>query len=113
MLAQGHGSFCTAAQLRGPTGSVGTVFGYQGRPSWLFATVHLPSASTQRFDIQLITREGRRLPVGSAILGGTHDIWSTRLPMDLTKVIQLRFIAADGRATMLANLNTSGPWGPG
>lgn len=113
VLAQGHGSFFTAAPLRGPTRSVGTVFGYQGRPSWLFATVHLPSASTQRFDIQLITREGRRLPAGSAVLGGTHDTWSTRLPMDLTKVIQLRFIAADGQTTMLANLNTSGPWGPG
>jgi hypothetical protein len=113
VLAQGHGSFFAAAPLHGPTGTVGTVFGYQGRPSWLFATVHLPSSGTQRFDIQLITRDGRRLPVGSAILGGTHDTWGTRIPMDLTNVAQLRFVAADGQTTMLANLSASGPWGPG
>jgi hypothetical protein len=113
VLAQGHGSFFAAAPVHGPTGTVGTVFGYQGRPSWLFATVHLPSSSTQRFDIQLITRDGRHLPAGSAVLGGTHDTWGTRLPMDLTNLAQLRFTAADGQTTMLANLNAHGPWGPG
>ena len=88
------------------------MFGYQGRPSRLFATVHLPGASTQRFNIQLITRDGRRLPAGWAVLGGTHDTWGTRIPMDLTKVTQVRFIAADGQTTMLADLNARGPWGP-
>ena len=113
VLAQGHGSFFAAAPLHGPTGTVGTVFGYQGHPSWLFATVHLPSPSTQRFSIQLITRDGRRLPAGSAVLGGTHDTWATRIPMELTNLAQLRFVAAGGQTKILANLNARGPWGPG
>ena len=57
MLAQGHGSFFAAAPLRGPTGTVGTVFGYQG-----------------------LTRDGRHLPAGPAVLGGTHSTWGTQIP---------------------------------
>ena len=64
VLGQGHGSFFAAAPLRGPTGTVGAVFGYQGRPSWLFATVHLPNPGTQHFHVQLITRDGRHVPAG-------------------------------------------------
>jgi hypothetical protein len=33
--------------------------------------------------------------------------------MDLTQVTQLRFVAANGQTTMIAYLNTRGPWGPG
>jgi hypothetical protein len=113
VLAQGHGSFFAAAPLRGAAGTVGTVFGYQGSPSWLFATVHLPHSAAQRFDVQLITRDGRHLPAGSAVLGGTHDTWGAQIPMDLTKVIQLRFVTAGGQTIMVADLNARRPWGPG
>src|SRR5205823_1766921 len=57
ILAQGHGSFFAAATLHGSTGEVGTVFGYQGQPSWLFATVTLPMEGGGRFDVHLITRD--------------------------------------------------------
>lgn len=113
VLAQGHGSFFAAAPLDGPTGTAGTVFGYQGRPSWLFATVHLPRPGAQRFDVQLITRDGRHLSLGSAVLGGTWGTWGVQIPMDLTQVAQLRFVAAGGQTTMVADLNARTPWGPG
>jgi hypothetical protein len=113
VLGQGHGSFFAAAPLRGPTATVGTVFGYQGHPSWLWATVHLPNTGTQRFGVQLITRDGRRLPAGTAILGGTHDTWGAQIPMDLTNLAQLRFVAADGHTTIIAHLNARSPWASG
>jgi len=113
VLAQGHGSFFVAAPLRGPAGTVGTVFGYQGRPSWLFATVHLPHSSAQRFAVQLITRDGRDVPAGSVVLGGANQAWGAQIPVDLTTLTQLRFVAASGQITMVANLNASSPWGPG
>jgi hypothetical protein len=113
VLAQGHGSFFTAAPVRGPTGTAGTVFGYQGSPSWLWVTVHLPHAGAQRFDVQLITRDGRHLPAGTAVLGGTHDSWAAVIPMSLTTLAQLRFVAADGHTTMVAHLNARSPWGSG
>jgi hypothetical protein len=113
VLAQGHGSFFTAAPVHGPTGTAGTVFGYQGNPCWLWATVHLPNASAQRFDVQLITRDGRHLPGGTAVFGGTHDTWAAQIPMNLTDLARLRFVAADGQATMVAYLNARCPWGSG
>ena len=113
VLGQGHGSFFAAAPLRGPTGTVGTVFGYQGSPSWLFATVQLPNTGAQRFDVELITRDGRHLPAGSAVLGGTHGTWGTQIPMDLAVLTQLRFVAAGGQTTIVAYLNARSPWGSG
>ena len=113
VLAQGHGSFFAAAPLRGPAGTAGTVFGYQGSPSWLWATVHVPGAGPQRFNVQLITRDGRHLPAGTAVLGGTHDTWGAQIPMSLTNLAQLRFVAADGQTTIVAHLNARSPWGPG
>jgi hypothetical protein len=113
VLAQGRGSFFASAPLRGPTGTVGTVFGYQGRPSWLFATVHLPNTGAERFDVELVTRDGRHLPAGTAVLGGTHGTWGAQIPIDLTNLAQLRFASADGQTTIVANLNARTPWGPG
>jgi hypothetical protein len=113
VLAQGHGSFFAAAPLRGPTGTAGTVFGYQGSPSWLWATVHLPNTGAHRFTVQLITRDGRHLPAGTAVLGGTHDTWSAQIPMDLTTLAQLRFTAVGGHTTIVAHLNARSPWGHG
>lgn len=113
VLGQGHGSFFAAAPLRGPAGTVGTVYGYQGRPSWLFATMHLPGSGTERYDVQLRTRDGRQLTVGSAVLGGTRSSWGAQIPIDLTQVTQLRFIARGGRTAMVAYLSTRGPWGSG
>jgi hypothetical protein len=113
VLAQGHGSFFTAAPVRGPTGIAGTLFGYQGNPSWLWATVRLPNASAQRYSVQLITRDGRHLPVGTAVLGGAHDTWAAQIPINLTNLAQLRFTTAGGQTTMVAHLNARSPWGPG
>src|SRR5215468_6827084 len=113
VLAQGQGSFFAAAPLRGPAGTVGTVFGYQGRPSWLFVTVHLPNTGAQRFDVELITRDGRHLPGGSAVLGGTHGTWGTQIPLDLSNLTQLRFVAPGGQTTMVAYLNARSPWASG
>ena len=113
VLAQGHGSFFTAAPLRGPTGRAGTVFGYQGHPSWLWATVRLPNAASERFTVQLITRDGRHLPAGATVLGGPHDSWAAQIPVNLTSLAQLRFVAVGGQTTIIAHLNARSPWGSG
>ena len=113
VLAQGHGSFFAAAPLRSPAGALGSVFGYQGQPSWLFATLSQPAAQPERYDVQLITRDGRHLSLGQTVLGGTHRTWGAQIPVQLTQVSQLRFEPADGQSTLIANLNPSNPWSPG
>jgi hypothetical protein len=40
VLSQGQGSFFAAAPLQGAQGRAGTVFGYQGRPSWVVVTLY-------------------------------------------------------------------------
>lgn len=113
VLTQGQGSFFAAAPVRGPTGRAGTLFGYQGNPSWLWATVHMPDAGAQRFSVQLITRDGRHLPAGTAVLGGARETWAALISVNLTNVAQVRFVAADGQTTMVAYLNAQSPWGSG
>jgi hypothetical protein len=113
VLAQGHGSFFAAAPLRSPTGTLGSVFGYQGQPSWVFATLSRPAAQPEHYDVQLITRDGRRLSLGGTVLGGTRRTWGAQIPVELTQVSQLRFEAASGQTTMVAYLNAHNPWSPG
>jgi len=113
VLAEGNGAFFTAARVRNQTETVGTVYGYQGTPSWLFVTVHLPPGSgSQRYQVQLTTRAGQQLPLGSAVFGGNRTTWGTGLPVDLTEVAQLRF-QADGQSYLVADINASNPWSSG
>ena len=113
VLAQGHGSFFAAAPLWSRAGTLGSVFGYQGQPSWLFATLNQPTAQPEHYDVQLITRDGRHLPAGTAVLGGARETWAALISVNLTNVAQVRFVAADGQTTMVAYLNARSPWGPG
>ena len=45
VLSQGRGAYFLAAPLQGTQGRVGTVFGYQGQPSWVMVTLQ---PSTQK-----------------------------------------------------------------
>ena len=89
------------------------MFGYQGQPSWLFATLSQPTARPEHYDVQLVTRDGRHLSLGETVLGGTHRTWGAQIPVKLTEVSQLRFEAASGQFTMTAYLNPRNPWSPG
>jgi hypothetical protein len=67
----------------------------------------------EHYDVQLITRDGRHLSLGQAILGGTHRTWGTQIPVQLAQVGQLRFEAVSGQSALVADLNPRNPWGPG
>jgi hypothetical protein len=111
VLSKGHGSFFAAAPLQSSTGTVGTVFGYQGRPSWMWVSMRLPQSSAQPFQVQLVTRDGRQLPLGTAVLGGGHESWGANIPVDLTTLAELRFVAIHGGPSIVAHLDAHGPWG--
>jgi Putative zinc-finger len=110
VLRQGQGAYFLAAPLQGTQGRVGTVFGYQGRPSWVMATLQSPIQQEGRFQVQVVTRDGRYLPLGAAALGGTKPTWGGRLPVDLAAVQELRFVGSDGRPTLTATFDTTNPW---
>ena len=111
VLSQGQGSFFAAAPLKGARGRVGTVFGYQGQPSWVMTTLQSPVHGDGRFKVQVVTRDGRYLHLGDAVLGGAKGTWGGQLPVDLSAVHELRFVGSDGRPTLTATFDTTNPWG--
>jgi hypothetical protein len=109
VLSQGRGAYFVAAPLQGTLGRAGTVFGYQGQPSWVMVTLQ-PSIQEGRFQVQAVTRDGRYLALGDAVLGGARGTWGGQLPVDLSAVHELRFTGSDGRTAFTATFDTANPW---
>ena len=109
-LATAAAAVVLAAPLQGAQGRVGTVFGYQGQPSWVMVTLQPPTRDEDRFQVQAVTRDGRYLPLGDAVLGGAKGTWGGQLPVDLSAVRELRFVGSDGRPTLTATFDTTNPW---
>jgi hypothetical protein len=110
VLSQGRGAYFLAAPLRGAQGRVGTVFGYQGQPPWVMVTLQPSIQDGGRFQVQAVTRDGRYLSLGDAVLGGAKGTWGGQLPVDLSVVHGLRFIGSDGRTAFTATFDTANPW---
>jgi hypothetical protein len=110
VLSQGQGAYFLAAPLQGSQDRVGTVFGYQGRPSWVMLTMEPSTHADGRFQVQVVTRDGSYLPVGDAVIGGTERTWGAELPVDLSVVHELRFIGSDERIAFTATFDTASPW---
>jgi hypothetical protein len=112
VLALGRGSFFTASALRGPSGPVGTVWGYQGAPSWLFATAELPVHAPTTFRVSVDTEQGRTIALGTATLGPGRTSWGSAIPVALTDVTALRFVSRDG-TLFVAYIAAVDPWATG
>jgi hypothetical protein len=110
VLSEGRGAYFLAAPLQGTMGRVGTVFGYQGQPSWVMVTLQPPIQEEGRFQVQAVTRDGRYLSLGDAVLGGAKGTWGGQLPVDLSAVHELRFMGSDGRTAFTATFDTANPW---
>lgn len=109
VLSQGQGSFFAAAPVKGSAGRVGTVFGYEGQPSWVIVTMS-PSAEKDTYRVEAIVDEGEPLDLGETALGRDERVWATRLPMPLSSVRGLRFRTPAGE-TLTAMFASSDPWG--
>jgi hypothetical protein len=57
-----------------------------------------------------LTRDGRYLPVGDAVLGGDNKAWGGQLPVDLSAVRELRFVGSDRRTAFAATFDAASPW---
>jgi hypothetical protein len=110
VLSQGRGAYFLAAPLQGTGGRVGTVFGYQGQPSWAMVTLQSSTQREGRFQVQAVTRDGRYLALGDAVLGGAKGTWGGQLPVDLSAVHELRFVGSDGRTAFAATFDAANPW---
>lgn len=110
VLGVGQGSFFTAAALERAAGRIGTVFAYQGDPSWVVVTLDTPFDTERVFVVSAKTRGGSYVQLGRAELGGEHAVWGARLPFDVATVVGLRLVAEDGMAFTAAFHPSASPW---
>jgi hypothetical protein len=84
-----HGQFFQSASLRTQDGSrAGTVFGYQGSPSWLFYT--LADDGNAVYKEQIVTRSGRSvtLPPFRLVAGS----WGIATPVPVRDIALVRLV---------------------
>jgi hypothetical protein len=94
-LAVAHGHDLSAAPLLLAGGAeTGTVFAYDGSPSWIYVTFR--SAPPQgTYDVRLLTKDGRRLGLRpfTAKPGGTA--WGSTIQVPIRQIQQLEFIGSN------------------
>lgn len=111
VLSEGQGSFFAAAALQASEGRAGTVFGYEGRPSWIVITLEPPLEEERVFRVEARTQDGRYLDLGDAALGGEVRVWGGRIPVELSTVLDVRVVASDGGEMLVATFDPSAtPW---
>lgn len=89
-LRAAHGQYFQSARLRAPDGTrAGTVFGYQGSPSWLFYVLDA-RFSGGRYREQIVTRAGKTLSLPPFRFVAAS--WGIVTPVPLRDVALVRLV---------------------
>jgi hypothetical protein len=98
VLRELDGRYFQTTTLHGSPGEDdGRVFGYQGRPSWVFVLIP-PHDDARSYDITLETRDGGHLELGEVEVGTGGGSWGRTIPVDLGDVAGLWLEDAAGHA---------------
>jgi hypothetical protein len=96
-LAVANGEYFDAAPLELPGGErVGYVYGYQGRASWVLAVLY-DGVPAGRYELELVTRSGRRLPLRSLEVADGSGSTGAVTPVDYDELAQVRVLDGAGR----------------
>jgi hypothetical protein len=99
-LEVADGSYLRAADLMTSAGSeAGHVFGYQGRPSWVFMTVE--GAPSGDYDVSLVTDDGQVRDIGECWVRDGRGSWGTAVDIPIRAVDRVEMHGSDG-ATLTA-----------
>ena len=110
ILSEGAGAFFAVAPVEGAAGRVGTAWGYQGQPSWLFVSLH-PNVPAGDYRVSMVTSDAQTIELGIARIDPAHATWGAAIPVDLTTVRELRFARTDGSGGFTAMFDPQSPWG--
>jgi len=113
VLGVGQGSFFAAAPVWSDTREIGTAWGYQGNPSWVFVSLRTPEDDREWYRAWVVTSDGRRIPLGRAELGGGASAWGHNLPVDLSTARALIMEPEGGGADLVATFVPNSPWNGG
>jgi hypothetical protein len=96
-LAVANGQYFDAAPIELPGGEqVGYVYGYQGRTSWVLAVVY-DGIAAGRYQLELVTDDGRKLPLRSLEVAGGHGSTGGATPVAYDRLAQVRLLDPAGR----------------
>lgn len=91
-LQQADGKYFRAEPLRSGSGAkAGVAFGYEGSPSWLVMTVY-PEHRDDVTSGELLTADGRRVPLPSLELDRAQGSWGGAIPVPLHEVSTVRLL---------------------
>jgi hypothetical protein len=82
---------------------VGTVFGYEGSPSWILVVLEVPEESG-RYEVVLVTREREQVPVGSLELTDGNGSWGRAIPVSLRNVARVQLVSEEGESEFQADI---------
>jgi Putative zinc-finger len=94
-LAVAHGHGLSAAPLLLAGGAeTGTVFAYQGSPSWVYVTFR-SAPPLGRYDVRLLTRDGRRLALRPFTARPGGIAWGSTIEVPIQQIQKIEFIRSD------------------
>jgi hypothetical protein len=103
-LEQAGGQSFQAQPMRDKTGErAGVAFGYQGRPSWMLVTVY-PAFRDAVTSGELVTTDGRTIPLAGFELDRRQGTWGGAIPVDLHDVRSIRLLGDDPGEVLEASL---------
>jgi hypothetical protein len=107
-LATAGGEYFAAAPLEAAGGRrVGTVFGYEGDPSWCLVVVEPGDEGELRsgiYEMQLVTLEGRRIPWGGLEVEAGTGSGGRAMEIDYEQLAELRLLRQEGGEAAAADL---------
>jgi hypothetical protein len=98
-----HGKYMVAAPVEGG-GGTGTVFAYEGSPSWLFVSLE-DSPWTGRYEVQVVTRDGRIVDAGWCEVKDGRGSWGRTVTVPVDNISAIR-MSAPGTGTLRASFRT-------
>jgi hypothetical protein len=99
-----HGQYFVAAPVRGGAGGTGTVFAYEGSPSWLFVSLE-DSPWTGRYQVQVVTRDGRIVDAGWCEVQDGRGSWGRTVDVPVDEISAVR-MSAPGTGTLRATFRS-------
>lgn len=103
-LAVADGQYFVAAPVEGGGGGSGTVFAYEGKPSWLFVSLQ-DSPWSGRYEVQVVTTDGRIVQAGWCEVKDGHGSWGRTVPVPVHDISAVR-LQAPGAGTLRATFRT-------
>jgi hypothetical protein len=95
-LAEADGRYFVAASVAtAPGRDVGTVFAYEGRPSWVFVTLD-DAPAEGRYVVQVVTRDGRTVDIGWCDVEGGRGSWGRTVNVAVSDMQAVRMVMPGG-----------------